>query len=87
MTTYKVVPTDNPAPPELNRSSSRSEVCEESQKLSGDELRNEPYPSALPAQVKVYRRRWLMLLIFVLVSTLSAFQWIQFSIITNLIMK
>jgi FLVCR family feline leukemia virus subgroup C receptor-related protein len=36
---------------------------------------------------KVYRRRWLMLLIFVLVFMTNAFQWIQFTIINNLIMK
>lgn len=38
-------------------------------------------------QIKLYRRRWLMLLIFVLVSTSNAFQWIEFSIITSIIMK
>ena len=36
---------------------------------------------------KLYRRRWLMLFIFVLVFMTNAFQWIQFSIINNLIMK
>lgn len=43
--------------------------------------------SPLPIQTKVYRRRWLMLVIFLLVSMSSAFQWIQFAIINNLIMK
>lgn len=36
---------------------------------------------------KVYGRRWLMLLIFALVSMMNAFQWIQFSIITSLLSK
>lgn len=36
---------------------------------------------------RVYRRRWLMLFIFVLVFMTNAFQWIQFSIINNLITK
>lgn len=36
---------------------------------------------------KVYRRRWIMLGIFVLVFMSNAFQWIQFSIINNLITK
>lgn len=36
---------------------------------------------------KVYRRRWLMLLSFILVSMTNAFQWIQFSIITSLLIK
>lgn len=40
-----------------------------------------------PPQIKVYRRRWAMLSIFVLVSTSNAFQWIQFSIITSIIMR
>jgi FLVCR family feline leukemia virus subgroup C receptor-related protein len=45
---------------------------------------NDPSPVA---NTKVYRRRWLMLFIFVLVFMTNAFQWIQFSIINNLIMK
>lgn len=36
---------------------------------------------------KVYPRRWIMLLIFALVSMSNAFQWIQFSIITSLLIK
>ena len=36
---------------------------------------------------KVYRRRWLMLAIFVLVSMSNAFLWLQYSIITDIIMK
>ncbi len=47
-------------------------------------LSNDPSPVA---NTKVYRRRWLMLFIFVLVFMTNAFQWIQFSIINNLIMK
>lgn len=43
--------------------------------------------SNLPMQTKVYRRRWIMLAIFVLVFMTNAFQWIQFSIINNLITK
>lgn len=43
-----------------------------------------PQPSV---QIKVYRRRWLMLAIFVLIFMTNAFQWIQFSIINNLITK
>jgi len=37
-------------------------------------------------QPRVYRRRWLMLATFVLVSAVNAFHWIQFSIITNVVM-
>lgn len=38
-------------------------------------------------ETKVYCRRWVMLIIFVLVFMTNAFQWIQFSIINNLITK
>lgn len=41
----------------------------------------------LPLEPKVYRRRWIMLAIFVLVFMTNAFQWIQFSIINNLVTK
>ena len=36
-------------------------------------------------QYVVYKTRWLMLLVFVLFSMSNAFQWIQYSIITNII--
>lgn len=39
-----------------------------------------------PTQTQVYRRRWFMLAVFVLVSSINAFHWIQFSIITNVVM-
>lgn len=37
--------------------------------------------------IKVYKRRWFVLFIFILYSALSALQWIQYSIITNIITK
>ncbi len=49
-------------------------------------IKNEPTESK-PMEIKVYRRRWIMLAIFVLVFMTNAFQWIQFSIINNLITK
>ncbi|CAK9808379.1 Uncharacterized MFS-type transporter C09D4.1 [Anthophora plagiata] len=42
-----------------------------------------------PTQVtetKVYKRRWLILMIFVLYSASNAMQWIQYSIISNIVM-
>jgi len=36
---------------------------------------------------KLYKRRWPMLLLFVLCSMANAVQWIQYSIISNVIMK
>lgn len=38
-------------------------------------------------ETKVYKRRCVMLIIFALVFMTNAFQWIQFSIINNLITK
>lgn len=37
-------------------------------------------------ETKVYRRRWLILMIFVLYSASNAMQWIQYSIIANIVM-
>ncbi|KAI9556829.1 hypothetical protein GHT06_016621 [Daphnia sinensis] len=87
MTSYQIVPTVQPVAAGPERGPSKTDVSEETQKLNGDGAREELFLSPLPPQTKVYRRRWLMLIIFVLVSMSSAFQWIQFSIITNLIMK
>lgn len=36
---------------------------------------------------KVYRRRWIMLAIFILVSMSNAFLWLQYSIVTDIMMK
>ncbi|XP_032786902.2 feline leukemia virus subgroup C receptor-related protein 2 isoform X1 [Daphnia magna] len=87
MTSYQIVPTVQPVSTGPQRGPSKTDVSEETQKLNGDGVREELFLSPLPTQTKVYRRRWLMLVIFILVSMSSAFQWIQFSIITNLIMK
>ena len=38
-----------------------------------------------PDLYKLYRRRWLILFIFVLYSMSNAMQWIQYSIISNII--
>lgn len=40
----------------------------------------------LPGETKVYGRRWLMLAMFVILSMTSAFQWIMYSIIADVIM-
>ncbi|XP_017790726.1 PREDICTED: uncharacterized MFS-type transporter C09D4.1-like isoform X2 [Habropoda laboriosa] len=37
-------------------------------------------------ETKVYKRRWLILMIFVLYSASNAMQWIQYSIIANIVM-
>ncbi|XP_076659654.1 choline/ethanolamine transporter flvcr2a isoform X2 [Halictus rubicundus] len=38
-------------------------------------------------ETKVYKRRWLILMIFVLYSASNAMQWIQYSIIANIVMN
>ncbi|XP_069675406.1 choline/ethanolamine transporter flvcr2a-like [Periplaneta americana] len=47
-------------------------------------LEQEPVPSV---QCRQYRRRWFMLLIFVLCSTANAAHWMQYSIIANIMMR
>uniref|UniRef100_A0A0C9RAG2 C09D4.1_0 protein n=1 Tax=Fopius arisanus TaxID=64838 RepID=A0A0C9RAG2_9HYME len=42
-------------------------------------------PPTQVVETKIYRRRWLVLAIFVLYSASNAMQWIQFSIIGNII--
>lgn len=37
--------------------------------------------------IKVYKRRWVVLTIFILYAAISAFQWIEYPIITNVVMK
>ncbi|KAA0203561.1 hypothetical protein HAZT_HAZT002806 [Hyalella azteca] len=54
-------------------------------------------PSALPAleaqdvrlrgDYIIYRRRWFILILFVMFSMSNAFNWIQYSIITNIITR
>ncbi|XP_060763658.1 heme transporter FLVCR1-like isoform X1 [Neoarius graeffei] len=44
-----------------------------------------PPPSPPLLQARLYRRRFAVLLIFSLYSLLNAFQWIQYSIITNIL--
>jgi len=43
--------------------------------------------SVVVTDCKLYKRRWPMLLLFVLCSMANAVQWIQYSIISNVIMK
>lgn len=37
--------------------------------------------------IKVYKRRWFVLFIFILYSSVNSFQWIQYPIITNIVTK
>lgn len=38
-------------------------------------------------EIKVYKKRWLILIIFVVYSASNSMQWIQFSIISNIVTK
>lgn len=37
--------------------------------------------------IKAYKKRWLILIIYIAYATLSTMQWVQYSIITDVIMK
>lgn len=37
--------------------------------------------------IKVYKRRWIVLIIYILCNIISCFQWIEYCILTNIIMK
>ncbi|XP_011697115.1 PREDICTED: uncharacterized MFS-type transporter C09D4.1 isoform X1 [Wasmannia auropunctata] len=44
--------------------------------------------STQPAQeIKVYKKRWLILILFVVYSASNSMQWIEYSIITNIVTK
>ncbi|XP_012062861.1 PREDICTED: feline leukemia virus subgroup C receptor-related protein 2-like [Atta cephalotes] len=40
-----------------------------------------------PLKLKVYKKRWLMLIIYMIYSGSNSFQWIEYSIITNIITR
>lgn len=44
-------------------------------------------PTHQATECRVYSRRWLILFLFVLYSMSNAMQWIQYSIISNIITK
>lgn len=44
-------------------------------------------PALPPGEFKVYNRRWLVLAIFVMYSASNALQWIQYSIIANIVQR
>lgn len=41
----------------------------------------------IPGEFRVYKIRWLILGLFVLYSASNALQWIQYSIIANIVQK
>lgn len=43
--------------------------------------------NVLPAATRVFKRRWLMLLLFSSYSMCNAFQWLQYGIISNIAMR
>ncbi|KFB48526.1 AGAP005839-PA-like protein [Anopheles sinensis] len=44
-------------------------------------------PALAPGEFRVYKRRWLVLAIFVMYSASNALQWIQYSIIANIVQR
>jgi hypothetical protein len=61
------------------------EVPSISQDVQGPPLQHQQQHQ--PNPYKLYKRRWLILLIFVLYSMSNAMQWIQYSIISNIITR
>lgn len=37
--------------------------------------------------IRAYQRRWLILIIYIAYATLSTLQWVEYSIITDVVMK
>lgn len=44
-------------------------------------------PEKFEPEIKVYAKRWIILAIYVGYATFSTFQWVEYSIITNVITK
>lgn len=42
---------------------------------------------AIDVECKLYKRRWLIVALFMLYAFTASLQWVQFSIITNIITK
>jgi len=40
-----------------------------------------------PLKLKVYKKRWLMLIIYMIYSGVNSLQWIEYSIITNIVTR
>ena len=40
-----------------------------------------------PEELKLYKRRWIIILLYGLCSASSSFQWIQYGIINNIISR
>lgn len=51
------------------------------------EKKTESKTKGVEEQMKIFRRRWVMLLLFCLTSALNAFHWIQYSSIANVVMR
>nr|XP_023022205.1 uncharacterized MFS-type transporter C09D4.1-like [Leptinotarsa decemlineata] len=51
--------------------------------MESDELKDEK----IQPTIQVYRKRWIILMIYFLCTCLSSTQWIEYSIITNVVMK
>ena len=40
-----------------------------------------------PLKLKVYKKRWLMLIIYMIYAGSNCFQWIEYSIIANIVIR
>lgn len=47
----------------------------------------EPADDVGPLKLKVYKKRWLMLVIYMIYAGANSSQWIEYSIITNIVTR
>lgn len=40
-----------------------------------------------PPVVKALKKRWFILIMYIIYATISTFQWVEYSIITNIVMR
>lgn len=50
-------------------------------------FKNSPFILCFTGEYRMYGRRWIILAIFTLYSASNALQWIQYSIIANIVEK
>ncbi|KAJ8921574.1 hypothetical protein NQ315_010479 [Exocentrus adspersus] len=50
-------------------------------------LGNGQIEEKIPPVVKAVKKRWLILIMYIVYATISTFQWVEYSIITNIVMR
>lgn len=50
-------------------------------------LKNGKLEENVPPVVKALKKRWFILAMYIIYATISTFQWVEYSIITNIVMR